>query len=144
MIEAYGGDKWARDSFARIAGGNEAGIAAFKSDDAWSVYESLNSKREYIEGSCADYKAAVDPEPADQEKEQKEGKKIECPTLVMWSLSRLGKMHGDVEGIWKGWVKEGVDFKAIGCGEDVGHYLPEEASQFVGKAVVEFVEKVSK
>lgn len=142
MIEAYGGDKWCHDQMSRTAGPSPSAVEACQTDDSWRVYQSLHTKRETIEGSCADYTAAVSPEPQDQEAEQKAGKKIEVPTLVMWSLARLGKMHGDVGGIWRDWVKDGVDLTARGVGNGVGHYLPEEASEEVGKAIIEIVDRV--
>lgn len=144
MIEAYGGDKWCHNQLSRIAGPSEAAIKACQSDDAWKVYETLHTKRETIEGSCADYAAAASPEPQDQQKDQDAGRKLDVPTLVMWSLARLGKMHGDVESVWKQWVKEGVYLKAQGVGDDVGHYLPEEASEVIGNAILEHVERVTK
>ena len=58
----------------------------------------------------------------------------------MWSLARLGKMHGDLGSIWKNWVKDGVELKCQGVGDDVGHYLPEEAADVIGKAVMTFVD----
>lgn len=144
MIEAYGGDKWCHNNLNRIAGPGEDAVEACQKDDAWQIYESLHTKRETIAGSCADYAASVSPEPQEQEEDQKAGRKIDVPTLVMWSLGRLGKMHGDVAAIWKEWVKEGVYLKAQGVGHGVGHYLPEEASEFVGQAVLEHVERLLK
>jgi len=143
MIDAWGGDKWCHNSLDRVCGDNSAGRKACQSDDAWSVYESQFKKRECIEGSCADYVDGMNPEPQEQEKDQKAGRKIDVPTLVMWSLGKLGKMHGDVEGIWKQWVKDGVDLRAQGCGEDVGHYLPEEAHEVVGKAIIKLLDEIS-
>lgn len=144
MIEAYGGDKWCYDQLSRICGPSPSAIKACQSDDAWRVYQSLHTKRECIEGSCADYAAAVDPEPQEQDAEQKAGTKISVPTLVLWSVGRLGAMHGDVAAIWKDWVQEGVDLKAQGIGHDVGHYLPEEATEIVFEAITDLVNRVSK
>lgn len=143
MIEAYGGDKWCHDQLSRIAGPNPSAVETAQSDDAWKVYESLNAKTETIKGSCADYAAAADPEPQQQAADQKAGRKIEVPTVVMWSLGRLGKMHGDVEAIWKQWVDDGVGLTAQGIGNDIGHYLPEEASETVGHAIIRLIDRVS-
>ena len=144
MIEAYGGDKWVHGALDRISGENASAKEAFKSDRAWEVYESLFTKRETIEGSCADYAGGADPEPQLQEEDQAEGRKIEVPVLVMWSLTRLGKMHNDVPGIWKSWVKEGVKLETVGCGDGVGHYLPEEASAFLSEHITKFINEVKK
>ena len=78
-----------------------------------------------------------------QEDDQAKGRRIEVPTLVLWSLARLGKMMGNVGESWKPWVKEGVPLKAIGCGDNVGHYLPEEATDVVYNAIVDFLDQVA-
>lgn len=139
MIEAYGGDKWVHAALSRIGGDNENARKQFQSDRAWDVYESLFTKRETIEGSCKDYEAAAHSEPELQEGDQEAERKIQVPTLVMWSLARLGKMHGDLEPIWKDWVKEGIELKAVACGDGVGHYLPEEATDFIGSNMLDFI-----
>lgn len=142
IILAYGGDKWTHGQLSRIAGPSPSAVQAAKSDQAWDVYESQFLKPEAVEGSCADY-AAAGPGAKAQEEDQAAGKKIEVSTLVMWSLGRLGKMHGDVEKIWKQWIKDGVDLKAVGCGDDVGHYLPEEASDLLARTIADFIAKVA-
>ena len=142
MIEAYGGDKWVHSALERIGGTSEIGSKRFRSDDAWAVYESVFTKRAAIEGSCADYAAASSDEPQMQQDDQAQGRKIAVPTLVMWSLAKLGKMHGDLKPIWSEWAQQGVALRAVGCGGDVGHYLPEEASDVVGENVIKFLESV--
>ncbi|KAI9707025.1 MAG: hypothetical protein M1820_004613 [Bogoriella megaspora] len=140
MIEAFGGDKWVRLGLSRISGDNKAASERFQSDRAWEVYESNFTKRAAIEGSCADYAAACFDEPASQEEDQANGRKIEVPTLVMWSFDKLGTMHGGLGPIWRPWIKYGVDFRTAGCGDGVGHYLPEEATDQVEKRVKQFLE----
>ena len=54
IIEAYGGDRYCHDNLSRVAGPSPSAIKACQSNDAWKVYESLNSKRECIEGACGD------------------------------------------------------------------------------------------
>ncbi|KAI4726677.1 alpha/beta hydrolase [Aureobasidium sp. EXF-10728] len=145
MIEAFGAAKWTHLGLDRICGDNAEGRKAMQSDDAWEVYESLLSKREAIEGSCADYASGCFDEPPLQEADQREGRKIQSPTLVMWSKYRLGKMHGgDLGSIWKEWMQDASLLTAEGVGDDVGHYLPEEASTVIGTAIKGFVDKVSK
>jgi hypothetical protein len=144
MIEAYGGDKWTHMALDRICGDNPKGREAMQADDAWNVYETLHAKRETIEGSCADYAAGCNPEPQLQEEDQSKGRKLKGPVLVMWSLARLAKMHSDIGSIWKDWVKDPSLLTAQGVGQDFGHYLPEEASEIVGKAIKDLLEKVMK
>jgi pimeloyl-ACP methyl ester carboxylesterase len=144
MIEAFGAAKWTHGGLDRICGDNVEGRKAMQSDDAWEVYKTLLSKREAIEGSCADYASGCFVEPPLQEADQSQGRKIQSPALVMWSLGKLGKMHGDVESIWKDWVQDASLLTAQGVGDNVGHYLPEEASIVIGSAIQDFVVKVTK
>ncbi|KAF4551322.1 Hypothetical protein D9617_14g077800 [Elsinoe fawcettii] len=142
MIEAFGGGNFTRTGLDRIGGVNVQGREKFTSDGAWDVYQSLFSTKEAIEGSCADYHAGAFIEPGLQEKDQEAGRKIEVPTLVSWSARGLGTMHGDVGEIWKPWIKPGVKLTAAPCGDDVGHYLPEEASEKVAEEIRKFLDEI--
>jgi len=140
ILYAYGGDKWVLGSLERVGGFNEAALERFKSDRAWEVYTSLFKTKAALEGSSADYAAGVDPEPQEQDKDQAEGRKIECATLIMYSAARLGAMHGGkIPEIWTPWIKEGVEWKSYGCEDGVGHYLPEEATDEVAYSILDFI-----
>lgn len=142
IMESLGGDKMTRAGLERLGGGNESARAKLKSDNAWDVYTSLYARRETIEGSCADYKAAAVVEPGLQTDDQKSERFIEVPTLVGWSASGLGSMHGDIAAIWRPWVKPGVNLRGFPCQDGVGHYLPEEASEVVAKEIISFLDEI--
>jgi hypothetical protein len=141
MIKAYGGHKWAMGAFSRIQGGSEIGRKRFASDNAWEVYAQLFDKEETIIGSCEDYASGAQPEVTAQTEDQKNGKKIAIPTVVMFSKAKLGST-ADVAEIWKDWIEPGTDYEAIAVGDGHGHYLPEEACDWVADALKKFVEKV--
>jgi pimeloyl-ACP methyl ester carboxylesterase len=141
MIKAYGGHKWAMDAFSRIQGGSEIGRKRFASDNAWEVYAQLFDKEETIVGSCEDYASGAQPEVTAQTEDQKNGKKIAIPTVVIFSKAKLGST-GDIAEIWKDWIEPGTDYEAIAVGDGHGHYLPEEACDWVSDALKKFVEKV--
>lgn len=140
MIEAYGGGRWARDAHTRIAG-SEVGKQRVASDGALEVYAELFEKRDTIYYSCLDYASGAAPEASQQAEDQKNGKKIEVPTLVMFSKAKLGARQ-DVANVWKDWVKTGVPYQGIGVGEGYGHYLPEEAYDIVTENIVPFIDKL--
>lgn len=142
MIKAYGGGKWATDAFRRIQGMSEVGHRRFTSDNAWNVYGELFDKDETIEGSCEDYASGAQPEVTAQTEDQKNGRKIAIPTLVMFSKAKLGST-ADVAAIWKNWIEPGTDYEAIAVGDGHGHYLPEEACDWVSDALKKFITKVS-
>ena len=137
MISAYGGAQWCRDAHTRIGGSNENGRRRMFADNAVEVYAELFDKHETLVASCEDYHQGAVPESAQQGKDQASGKKIEIPTLVMFSKAKLGKLT-DVAKIWEDWVQPGK-LKAIGVGDEHGHYLPEEAPSWVLKAFGDFL-----
>lgn len=141
VIAAYGGDKWARAAI-RIAGPNPVSVERISSNDALDVYASLFKERETLYYTALDYAAGAVPEPAEQEEDQKAGRKVSVPLLVMFSKARLGAGI-DVADIWKNWVAEGVDYEGYGVGDGYGHYLPEEAYDIVNPKIEAFIKKVT-
>jgi len=139
MIEAYGGDKWARSSFMRIQGPNEEGQKRFAAHGAHDVYAALFKKRETLIGSCQDYASGAAPEAAEQAEDMRNGRKLEVPTMVLFSTAKLGAKL-DVAGIWKDWIAEGTKYKAVGIGNGHGHYLPEEGPGDVVAALNDWLE----
>ena len=141
MICAYGGGKWARGANIRLGGPDDVGKQRIAADGALDVYEELFDSRDTIYYSCKDYEAGSAPESKAQEEDQKKDKKIEVPTLVMFSKARLGATQ-DVAVVWKDWVKSGVPYEGIGVGDGRGHYLPEEAYEVVSEAMFKFLKQV--
>lgn len=137
VIGAFGGGKWVRGGL-RLAG-NEEGLRRIMADGAVDVYAGLFEKEETIRGSCEDYKAGAKREFDEQVEDQKNGRKIEVPVLVMFSNVGIGS-KSDVAATWKEWVREGTPLEVVGV-EGHGHYLPEEAHDIVSAKVVEFLDK---
>ena len=137
VITAFGGGTWVRGGM-RLAG-NEEGLRRVTADGAVDVYAGLFEKEETIRGSCEDYKAGATREFDEQAEDQKSGRKIEVPVLVMFSNVGIGS-KSDVPATWAGWVKEGTPLETVGV-DGYGHYLPEEAHDIVSAKVVEFLDK---
>jgi len=142
IIAAYGGDKWCRAANTRIAGDNPQAIERLSSDGAQDVYAELFKERETLYYTALDYAAGAVPEPAEQGEDQKAGRKVSVPLLVMFSKARLGAGL-DVAEIWKNWIADGVDYEGYGVGEGYGHYLPEEAYDIVNPKIEAFIKKVT-
>lgn len=139
LIKAYGGGQWTRDANERIAG-NEKGRARVQADGAVDVYAALFDKEETLKYSALDYYHGSAEECENQAADQQAGKKVEVPTLVMFSKAKLGARI-DVEHEWRAWIKEGVEYKGVGVGDGYGHYLPEEAHETVIEEVTQFLNK---
>lgn len=140
MIEAYGGDKWCRDLLKRAQGSSPEGQSSFAADGAHEVYAANFSKGDAILGSCEDYSCGSALEVNEQSEDMENGRKINVPTLVMFSEMNLGKMH-DVAGVWKDWIGGEVEYQAVGIGGGRGHYLPEEDPDQVGRRVLDWALK---
>lgn len=138
MIEAYGGDQWCRDILPRAQGSSPEGQASFAADGAHGVYAANFKKWDAIVGSCEDYRCGSVLEVGEQSQDIEHGRKINVPTLVVFSEEKLGAMH-DVARIWKDWVAEGVIYQAKGIGGKKGHYLPEEAPEQISQLVLQWV-----
>ncbi|KPI40279.1 Fluoroacetate dehalogenase [Cyphellophora attinorum] len=126
----------------RIAGPSAVGKERVAADGALDVYGELFDSEEVIRYTAEDYRAGAQEDVDLQKEDQKAGRKIAVPTLVMFSKARLG-MTLDVEDSWRSWVADGVDYKGVGVGDERGHYLPEEAHEDVYEEVVKFIEKVA-
>ncbi|MEZ5908465.1 MAG: alpha/beta hydrolase [Hyphomicrobiaceae bacterium] len=91
-------------------------------EGAMAHYRMSYSKPEVIHACCEDYRAGagidVELDAADLEV----GRKIACPTLVLWGGSRAhGVVHKPIE-TWRRWCTN-----VIGEPVECGHFLPEEA-----------------
>ena len=141
LISSFGGANWARGAHTRIAGPNPESIRRISADNAVEVYAENFASEEVLYYTALDYASGSAPEASEQDEDQKAGRKIQVPTLVMFSKAKLGA-RTDVEAVWRGWVGDGVDYKGVGVGDGYGHYLPEEAHETVIENVLEFLKKV--
>lgn len=139
MLEAMGGGYFCNLTLKKIKGGNEEGVKRFQADYAWDHYSHQFNNPECIAGSCGDYKWGATGEPEAQEADQKAGKKVKVPTLVIYSAANLGRMH-NVSAVWKDWVEGGL--KCHGVEDGYGHFLPEECPEVIAKDVLEWIEHV--
>lgn len=141
LLKAYGGAQWVRNAHDRLAG-NEVGLQRIKNEGAYDVYAALFDNEETLRFSAEDYAAGASPEYKDQAEDQEAGRKIEVPSLVMFSKAKLGSRI-DVAEEWKDWVAPGVSLTAVGVGDGFGHYLPEEAHEQVVDSINSFLHSLN-
>ena len=143
LITAYGGKNMIKKMVDRVSGKSATAKESFHAGNAVEVYGSHFGNKDVVVASCRDYQAGASVDLEMQAEDQKIGKKIDVPTLLIFSGSSLGSRF-DVEGIWKkDWIKEGVKVEAFAVGKQVGHYLPEEAPKETGTRVLEWLEGIS-
>lgn len=142
MLKAYGGANWCRDQHSRITS-SEVGRQRMESDGAVEVYAALFEKEETLRYSCEDYAAGAEPEYAQQAEDQKAGRKIDVPLMVLFSETMLGSRI-DVAAEWEEWIAEGTPLEPVAVGEGYGHYLPEEAHEIVAENILSFLKSLSR
>lgn len=134
MITAYGGAKWCTEMISAWAGKNAEGLEKLKSDDSLDVYGGFFEKEEVIRASCEDYKHGATTDLEAQEKDQKEGRKIDVPLLLLFGKDFIGKRY-DFSTVWNDWVQDGVKITNHGLPNEVGHFGAEEAPEECGEVI---------
>jgi haloacetate dehalogenase len=80
-----------------------------------------------IRGMCEDYRAATTIDLVDDRKSRAEGRRIQCPLLVLWgSKGKIGQWY-DALAVWRGYADGPVSGGPVAS----GHYLAEEAPEEV-------------
>ncbi|KAB8360958.1 hypothetical protein FH972_024690 [Carpinus fangiana] len=138
MIQAYGGGRFAKDIILKTQGTNEAGRVSLAAGGAIERYAAYYERQSTIDAAAADYTAGANDDYQTQVEDmdsEDESKKIGVPTLVLYSMSNLGRGFPDMQAVWTKWLRKDVDLHCVGIGDGVGHYLPEEAPEKVLQAV---------
>ncbi|KAH7091327.1 Alpha/Beta hydrolase protein [Paraphoma chrysanthemicola] len=143
MIKAYGGAKWCTECIMRWSGKSSPSQASLQADDALSVYGGFFEQDSVIEASNEDYKHGATTDLEAQEEDQKAGRKIEKPLLLIYSSDFIGSRY-DFEsgGVWKEWTADGVKIRDHGLGKGVGHFGAEEAPEECAKVIGEWLKEV--
>jgi haloacetate dehalogenase len=109
------------------------GSGAVFAPEALEHYRSFFAQPERLHATCEDYRAGATYDLAADEADRGAGRKIACPTLVLWGAAGIpGKTEGPLE-IWQSWCTD-VRGHAIGC----GHFLAEEAPEATLAALLPF------
>ncbi|KAF1915978.1 Alpha/Beta hydrolase protein [Ampelomyces quisqualis] len=139
MITAYGGATWCEEMIRAWAGKNTDGLKLLESEHSMAVYGGFFDKEEVIRASCEDYKHGATTDLVAQEEDQKEGRKISQPLLLVYAQDYIGSRY-DFSTVWRDWVDEGVEITHHGLGDGVGHFGAEEAPQECAKVINEWVQ----
>ena len=80
-----------------------------------------------------DYRAGLGVDPEHERADRATGRRIECPTLLLWSEHDDLDIHGDPLEIWRPWC---TDLR--GGTIDSGHHMAEENPTALAAALLEF------
>ena len=109
---------WVRRKLAQWSGG--AGIDAF-APEAVEEYVRCFSDPDVIRASCEDYRAGASVDLEHDEVDAAAGRRVECPTLVLWGSEGFVDSAYDVLDVWSTYATD-VRGHALDC----GHFLAEE------------------
>lgn len=90
-----------------------------------------------VHGMMEDYRAGLGVDRADDEEDRRQGRKVRCPVLCLWSLKDdLEALYGDVLGVWRPWAPD-----LRGHGIDSGHHMAEEAPEALAACLLRFLKE---
>jgi len=89
---------------------------------ALAAYLAANTTPEAVVAMCECFRAGYHIDQLHDAEDRAAGRKIGCPSLVMWGEKGVVGKHFDVYKIWKDWC-DNPSFAAMPS----GHFIPEEA-----------------
>jgi haloacetate dehalogenase len=105
----------------KVMGNRSAGLSPF-SPEALAEYKRCLRLPGAIHAMCEDYRAAATIDLEHDRADRTVGKKIACPTVVLWGANGVIQMCFDALSEW-----QRVALHVRGHSLPCGHYIPEEA-----------------
>ena len=88
-----------------------------------------------VEAMCEDYRAGATIDVAHDDADRAAGRRVACPTLVLWSArGALPRFYDDVLGVWRPWAPD-----VRGEGVDASHFIPEDRPQETAARLLAFL-----
>ena len=105
--------------------------------EAYADYRTAIHDPCVVHGMIEDYRAGLTVDHRHDAEDRKAGRRVECPTLVLWSLrDDLERLYGDVLDVWRPWTN-GLEGKGIDC----GHHMAEEAPDALAAEILSFLHR---
>ncbi|MEV0161207.1 haloacetate dehalogenase [Nonomuraea fuscirosea] len=88
-----------------------------------------------VHAMCEDYRAGLTVDRAADDADHAAGRRISCPTLVLWSAKDdMEDLYGDPLAIWRSWADD-----VTGHAIDSGHHVAEEAPEQLAESLLAFL-----
>jgi haloacetate dehalogenase len=111
-------------------------LSAF-SAEALAHYRALLKDPARVHAECEDYRAGASIDRQLDEADLAAGRKIACPTFVLWGTEYLGRGGAKPLEIWRPWCSD-----LAGAAIKSGHFLAEENPSDTLAALLPFLERV--
>jgi haloacetate dehalogenase len=104
--------------------------------EALAAYERSFAKPSVVEATCEDYRAGATCDREHDRADRESGRRIQCPTLVIWGADYLKDKIASPAEIWKAWAE---DLREVPL--ECGHFIAEEEPEACAKAMLGFFAK---
>lgn len=101
---------------------------------ALAAYIASHCDPEHIHATCEDYRAGATCDLADDEADRAAGRRIQCPTFVIWGTHGSLSDVPDPLVLWWPWCE-----RVVGCAVESGHYIAEDNAAALLAAVTPFL-----
>jgi len=122
---------WLDHKLALWGGSGDLSIFA---PEALAHYRAFFTEPKRLHATCEDYRAGATCDLAADEADRAAGRRIACPTAVLWGAKGIPSSTTGPLAIWREWCEQ-VEGHAIVS----GHFLPEEAPDDTAKAIGDFL-----
>jgi haloacetate dehalogenase len=103
--------------------------------EAFAEYHDAIHDPDTVHAMIEDYRAGLGIDRAHDLADREAGRRITCPTLVLWSTrDDLEYLYGDPLAVWSSWA---TDLR--GHGIESGHHMAEQAPEALAAALVSFL-----
>lgn len=111
------------------------GDAARMGEDNHADYRRAIHDRATVHAMLEDYRAGLGIDRAADEADRVAGRRIACPTMVLWSTrDDLADLYGDVLAVWESWSTD-----LCGGPIESGHHVAEDAPEELAARVSRFL-----
>lgn len=104
---------------------------------ALDEYRHSFSQSDRIHATCEDFRAGARCDRLDDEADFTAGRRIACPTLILWSSAQTEHRQRDPLTLWEQWCDD-----VTGRGIDAGHFMAEENPDALLEAVLPFFAQI--
>lgn len=103
---------------------------------ALASYRASLADPDHVHATCEDFRAGASCDLRDDQTDRRLGRRIACPTLLLWST--LGSLAGiaDPVALWRPWCET-----VAGCMVESGQFIPEENPTGLLDAVLPFLKE---
>ncbi|KAK7746527.1 hypothetical protein SLS62_009390 [Diatrype stigma] len=119
-----------------MGGRQEKGLRVFD-EGCFDVYVKSLEDPDTVHAMCHDYRASATLDMDEAREDLKAGRLLKTPLLVLWGKNGVIEKCFDALKEWRAVAEDGVTVQ--GHSVDSGHYIPEEASEELTSAVLEFL-----